>query len=308
MGNPRKTKMQGSTGEQHSAGIQEATAKMLCEMPVDLRCKIDSSLPLALVLRNSESCRAFCQAMRDDSLWELLLRRDFPHFVPSEASSGSWCTEYQHQLVKHTRTDDNIRPAVDACCNDPVSGEQQYGHISDWIVDQVTDMSELFCDKSDFNENISKWNVGQVKTMKSMFKGARSFNQDIGQWNVGQVKTMKSMFKGVSSFNQDIGQWNVGQVKTMNCMFMCASSFNQDIGQWNVGQVENVVSMFHGASSFDQDIGQWNVGQVERMSCMFQDASSFNQDIGQWNVGQVKDMNWMFEGANSLEQMPQWYN
>ena len=71
---------------------------MLCEMPVDLRCKIDSSLSLALVLRNSESCRAFCQAMHDDSLWELLLRRDFPHYTPSEASSGSWCTEYQHQV------------------------------------------------------------------------------------------------------------------------------------------------------------------------------------------------------------------
>ena len=80
------------------AGIQEATAKLLCDMPVDLMCKVDSSLPLALVLRNSESCRAFCQAMRDDSLWELLLQRDFPHCAHSEASSGSWCTEYQRQV------------------------------------------------------------------------------------------------------------------------------------------------------------------------------------------------------------------
>merc|ERR1712086_747453 len=196
MGNPRKTKMQGSTGEQHSAGIQEATAKMLCEMPVDLRCKIDSSLPLALVLTNSESCRAFCEAMRDDSLWELLLRRDFPHYMPPAASSGSWCAQYKQQHKKHTRTDADIKQAVKACCDDPVSGEQKYGHISDWIVNQVTDMTKLFYRRSSFNENISRWNVGQVKSMNSMFQGASSFNQDIGQWNVGQVKSMSWMFWG----------------------------------------------------------------------------------------------------------------
>ena len=86
------------------------------------------------------------------------------------------------QHKKHTRTDADIRPAVEACCDDPVSGEQQYGHISDWIVDQVTDMSGLFSGKPDFNENISKWNVGQVKDMECMFDGASSLEQ-IPHWH-----------------------------------------------------------------------------------------------------------------------------
>ena len=111
------------------------------------------------------------------------------------------------QHKKHTRTDADIRPAVKACCNDPVSGEQQYGHISDWIVDQVTNMSELFRGKRDFNENISKWNVGHVKDMEWMFNGASSFNQDIGQWNVGQVETTDRMFNGASSLEQ-IPHWH----------------------------------------------------------------------------------------------------
>jgi len=255
---------------------------MLCEMPVDLRCKIDSSLPLALVLTNSESCRAFREAMRDDSLWELLLRRDFPHYMPPAASSGSWCAQYKQQHAKHTRTDADIKQAVEACCDDPVSGEQKYGHIRDWIVDQVTNMTKLFQGKRDFNENISRWNVGQVKSMDYMFVNASSFNQDVGQWNVGQVETMRGMFQGASSFNQNIGQWNVGQVNTMHYMFVNASSFNQDIGQWNVGQVETMLSMF-------------------------KNASSFNQDIGQWDVGQVKNMRGMFDGASSLEQRPHWF-
>jgi hypothetical protein len=106
------------------------------------------------------------------------------------------------QHKKHTRTDADIRPAVEACCDDPVSGEQQYGHISDWIVDQVTDMSGLFRGKRDFNENISQWNVGQVKDMFGMFNRASSFNQDIGQWNVGQVENTYGMFYGASSLEQ----------------------------------------------------------------------------------------------------------
>ena len=80
------------------AGIKEATAQMLCEMPVHLLCKIDSSLPLALVLRNSESCRAFREAMHDDSLWEWWLRRDFPHYMPPAASSGSSYAQYKQQV------------------------------------------------------------------------------------------------------------------------------------------------------------------------------------------------------------------
>merc|ERR1712166_1737645 len=179
----------GLRGEQHPAGIQKAMAQMLCEMPAHLLCKIDSSLPLALVLRNSESCRAFREAMHDDSLWEWWLRRDFPHYTPPAASSGFWCTQHK----KHTRTDADIQQAVEACCDDPVSGEQKYGHISDWIVDQVTDMGHLFSYKRDFNENISRWNVRQVKSMEHMFVNASSFNQDIGQWNVGQVETMRGM-------------------------------------------------------------------------------------------------------------------
>ena len=42
----------------------------------------------------------------------------------------------------------------------------QYGkHISEWDVSQVTDMEELFKDKSSFNDDISSWNVSNVTSM-----------------------------------------------------------------------------------------------------------------------------------------------
>jgi hypothetical protein len=82
------------------AGAEEPIAQMLCEMPTHLLCKIDSTLPLGLVLRNSESCCAFCEAMRDESLWEWWLRRDFPHYVPAAASSSSCYAQYKQQVCR----------------------------------------------------------------------------------------------------------------------------------------------------------------------------------------------------------------
>ena len=34
---------------------------------------------------------------------------------------------------------------------------------------KTTDMSYLFCDKKEFNENISRWDVSNVKDMSYMF-------------------------------------------------------------------------------------------------------------------------------------------
>ncbi len=55
------------------------------------------------------------------------------------------------------------------CLNKNISNLiQKYGHISEWDVSNVTDMSYIFCD-SDFNGDISKWNVSNVTNMNDMF-------------------------------------------------------------------------------------------------------------------------------------------
>lgn len=40
----------------------------------------------------------------------------------------------------------------------------------------ITDMIQLFYDKSDFNQDISSWDVSSVTDMGGMFDGASSFN------------------------------------------------------------------------------------------------------------------------------------
>lgn len=67
-------------------------------------------------------------------------------------------------------------------------------HISNWDVSKVTDMSNLFKDINDFNEDITDWNVSNVTKMDEMFMNAFAFNQDISGWNVSNVKSYNNIF------------------------------------------------------------------------------------------------------------------
>jgi len=217
---------------------------------------------------------------------------------------------------------ETIRTAVKDWLENSKKAEGKYGHVSDWDVTDVTDMSYLFSKwrfnidhdsipyKGEFNEDISNWDVSNVTNMQGMFNTAKSFNQDIGKWDVSSVTNMGDMFSWTEKFNQDIGGWNVSKVTSMHSMFFVATSFNQDIGDWDLGNVScefGLSAMFRKAISFNQDIGKWDVSNITNMSQMFMNATSFNQDIGNWNVSNVNSMNCMFEGATSFNQdIDQW--
>ena len=136
-------------------------------------------------------------------------------------------------IRKESLTDATFHPAVDdwfdADKKDAIIAE--YGEISDWLVYEVTDMSNAFEGRTTFNEDISEWNVGAVTDMSSMFEGS-AFNSPIGMWNVDKVRDMSSMFKG-SSFNQLIDRWNVSSVEDMSSMFE-NSVFSRPIGDWDL--------------------------------------------------------------------------
>ena len=136
-------------------------------------------------------------------------------------------------------TDDNIKDAVTAWCDDPHSAAGVYGNISAWDTSEVTDMSWLFA-KPDFtpaycssyatfDEDLSKWNVSRVTDMGNMFKYASSFNSDISAWDVSGVTNMDRMFEEASSFNSDVSAWDVSRVTDMDFIFYEASKFAQHL-------------------------------------------------------------------------------
>ena len=222
-------------------------------------------------------------------------------------------------------TTDNIQEAVNAWIQNSSTAEDTYGDISTWNTINVTDMSNLFKDKTSFNDDISGWNVSNVVNMESMFNRADAFNQPIGSWNVSSVENMNMMFHSyrngfnpsIGNFNQDIGSWDVSKVKTMKMMFK-RSAFNQDIGNWNVSSVEDMEALFD-KGVFNQNIDTkpnvtmngstytaWDVSNVTSMKQMFLDNQHFKQDINNWNVSNVTNMYHMFRNAHFHHDISGW--
>ena len=184
---------------------------------------------------------------------------------------------------------------------------KDFSGIDKWNVSNVKDMSSMFYDIGDFNENINDWDVSNVENMSSMFCGAVSFNQPLDSWDVSNVKDMGGMLNNAVSFNQPLDSWNVSNVKDMGGMFS-HTNFNQPLDSWDVSNVENMFefedmfSMFEGAESFNQPLDSWDVSNVVNMERMFCGAYNFNQDLSDWGdkLGKVRNMDNMFNGTTSL--------
>ena len=105
-------------------------------------------------------------------------------------------------------TDSDIKQAVKEWVEDPVKALETYVDIADWDTREVTDMSGLFMNMEDFDEDISRWDVSNVQNMVRMFDGASVFNQDISSWNTANATNMTEMFRDADAFNKDyIKDW-----------------------------------------------------------------------------------------------------
>ena len=62
-----------------------------------------------------------------------------------------------------------------------------YGSIENWNVQNVQDMSYMFCNCEKFNQDISKWNVQNVQNMSYMFFYCKKINQNTFNWNVFNI-------------------------------------------------------------------------------------------------------------------------
>jgi len=82
------------------------------------------------------------------------------------------------------QTTEELQNAVDLWCEDREKAEMMYWHINTWDVRKVEDVSFLFADKYEFNDDISNWDVSNVKNMDCMFYGCTEFNQSIEKWKV----------------------------------------------------------------------------------------------------------------------------
>ena len=210
-------------------------------------------------------------------------------------------------------TDDNIHDAVVLWEYNQTDAEAEYGHISNWDTSNVTNMSYLFFDLQDFNEDIGNWDVSNVTDMSYMFYFAIHFDQDISDWNVSNVTNMKGMFRFAMNFMngyfdlEGMNNWDVSNVTNMQEMFSNMTYFGLNLSSWDVSNVTDMSFMFANCNASWAGFGflsEWDVSNVTSMVGMFYDSDGyFNTSyLGNWDVSNVTNMASMF-GESQIENI-----
>ncbi len=164
---------------------------------------------------------------------------------------------------------------------------------------QVTNMSYMFQNASQFNQHVNNWDVSNITNMKGLFAGSTVFNMSLNDWNVSNVTDISEILGGAINFNRPLNNWDVSNVTDMQWMFSGATLFNQPLNNWDVSNVMSMKGMFNRALAFNQPLESWNLSNVTDMSHMFSNSSIggvtvFNQPLNNWDVSNVTDMSYMF--------------
>mmetsp|Transcript_5507 Transcript_5507/g.11424 ORF Transcript_5507/g.11424 Transcript_5507/m.11424 type:complete len:753 (-) Transcript_5507:232-2490(-) len=204
-------------------------------------------------------------------------------------------------------TKKNLKDAVTLCLAKSQS-------CKDWELD-ITDLSALFYDTTDFNADLSGWSVSKVTNMESMFGAAPVFNGAIGTWDTSNVIDVGYMFWSATNFNSDITEWDTSSFRNMIGMFTNTELFNQNLHRWDVSSVTNMYGLFWNAQAFNGALNNWNVEKVLNMGSIFYNAISLNRPINGWTLVSAievteafsqaaafnRDINWDISAVSSLK-------
>ena len=212
---------------------------------------------------------------------------------------------------------------------------QEYGEISDWNIDAITDLHAVFDsiglierDPSllQFYEkpHIIRWNTSHVVSMKYMFAHCR-VNIIVEFADCRNVKTMEGMFdgsnincplrfntsnkltnlrgflSGAQKFNNILEFTDLTGVTTMADMFSFTKAFNQPILFEHLPKLKTTHTMFYNAYSFNSRVIM-DTSNVSDMSMMFRDTPLFDNGGYPLNFDtrSVTNMEQMFSGAKAF--------
>jgi surface protein len=117
-----------------------------------------------------------------------------------------------------------LQTAVQLFKTNKIECEKKYNKIRYWDTSYISNMSRLFEDFKEFNENISEWDVSNVNNMSCMFGYASNFNKSLNDWDVSNVINMDYMFFEANSFKQSLNNWKLLHVKNKKDMFFGTQS------------------------------------------------------------------------------------
>ena len=100
--------------------------------------------------------------------------------------------------------------STDPGCDDPATARCRGAgcvDMPDWDVSRVTDMTELFEDRTEFNQDISRWSTSSVTSFRETFRNASSFDQDLSRWGLSPGVDFTRTFFGADAFAQPVWTW-----------------------------------------------------------------------------------------------------
>ncbi|MDA8955143.1 BspA family leucine-rich repeat surface protein, partial [Planktomarina temperata] len=184
----------------------------------------------------------------------------------------------------------------------------------------LSNMSELFMNKTVFDQDLSAWDTSSVTDMNKMFYNALSLTS-VTLPTTGNVTNMSYMFYNATSLTSvslpttgkvqymfrmfyaaraltSVTLQQTGDVTDMNRMFYNATSLTS-VTLPTTGIVTNMRLMFGNATSLTS-VSLPQTGEVTNMSNMFDGASAFNQNIRGWDVDDVTNFGDMFKNATLM--------
>jgi surface protein len=182
-------------------------------------------------------------------------------------------------------TNKNIKDLVDKYIINPskLPSDLRREYIKNWDVSRVTDMSELFLNHTEFDEDLNDWDVSNVTNMTMMFHMCHKFNRPLNKWKVSKVEKMGFMFAGCNVFNQPLDKWDVSNVEDMGFMFHSCYKFNQDLSSWDVYNVKDMIRMFE--RCYDLKINpNWIVKKGTQTEYIFNYTDFAGEDFKRSNI------------------------
>ncbi|MGX6465978.1 BspA family leucine-rich repeat surface protein [Leuconostoc falkenbergense] len=198
------------------------------------------------------------------------------------------------------------RQATNVSLNSMFSSCKSTLNLTNFQIENVTNMSYMFAYYSNLTLNLSNWDVSHVSNVSGMFMTSSIANINLTNWHIGddaQNVNMSGMFAFYSG-ELNLTGWSVTNVNNMSGVFSYSSGIESlDLNNWDVSQVTNFANMFAGSKIKQLEIADWHVNTSNDFTYMFDTSDIEQLDISQWNMTAGATTTNMFGNMKKLWQI-----
>lgn len=194
---------------------------------------------------------------------------------------------------------DTLKSAVDEYFTNSKKAISKYGFIETWDTSEVTNMDNLFQDKTSFNHELF-WDTAKVTSMKFIFNRCTTFNQNI-YFNLESVKCLNGMFNGCIQFNRTIN-FDLPLVENCDKMFQNCSQFNSPIQLTSCKKLIQTQEMMRGCINFNKFLTISDTTRLTGVFAMFRDCKELNKHP-RIDFSKIISTYQMFQGCTNLQKL-----